>query len=42
VVTATDAARKETFRQGQRAILPSLPGAFAWGMISGVAMVKGG
>jgi len=42
VVTATDPARKETFRQGQRAILPSLPGAFAWGMISGVAMVKGG
>ena len=41
-MTATDPARKETFRQGQRAILPSLPGAFAWGMISGVAMVKGG
>jgi predicted branched-subunit amino acid permease len=42
VVTATDPTRKEAFRQGQRAILPSLPGAFAWGMISGVAMVKGG
>ncbi len=34
--------RREVFRQGQRAILPFLPGAFAWGMISGVAMVKGG
>ena len=41
-MTATDPARNEAFRQGQRAILPSLPGAFAWGMISGVAMVKGG
>jgi predicted branched-subunit amino acid permease len=34
--------RRDVFRQGQRAILPFLPGAFAWGMISGVAMVKGG
>jgi len=30
------------FRAGQRAILPSLPGAAAWGLVSGVAMVKGG
>jgi predicted branched-subunit amino acid permease len=35
-------SRREVFRQGQLAILPFLPGAFAWGMISGVAMVKGG
>jgi predicted branched-subunit amino acid permease len=34
--------RKEAFALGRRAILPFLPGAFAWGMISGVAMVKGG
>ncbi|HEY6124298.1 MAG TPA: AzlC family ABC transporter permease [Steroidobacteraceae bacterium] len=34
--------RRAAFRAGQRAILPSLPGAFAWGMVSGVAMVKGG
>lgn len=33
---------RAAFRAGQRAILPSLPGAFAWGMVSGVAMVKGG
>ena len=30
------------FRAGQRAIVPSLPGAAAWGLVSGVAMVKGG
>jgi predicted branched-subunit amino acid permease len=34
--------RREQFRAGQRAILPSLPGAAAWGLVSGVAMVKGG
>jgi predicted branched-subunit amino acid permease len=34
--------RRAAFRAGQRAIFPSLPGAFAWGLISGVAMVKGG
>jgi predicted branched-subunit amino acid permease len=39
---ADAAARREAFRLGRRAILPFLPGAFAWGMISGVAMVKGG
>ena len=39
---AQSAARRDAFRQGRRAILPFLPGAFAWGMISGVAMVKGG
>ena len=36
------ADRSDAFRSGRRAILPFLPGAFAWGMISGVAMVKGG
>lgn len=34
--------RSVAFRDGQRAILPSLPGSTAWGLISGVAMVKGG
>jgi 4-azaleucine resistance transporter AzlC len=42
VVTAQTSERRTAFRLGQRAILPLLPGAFAWGMISGVAMVKGG
>ena len=36
------AARREVFRAGQRAIVPSLFGAGAWGLVSGVAMVKGG
>ena len=35
-------ARRAAFHAGQRAILPSLPGSAAWGLISGVAMVKGG
>lgn len=34
--------RRAAFRAGQRAILHSLPGAAAWGVVSGVAMVKGG
>ena len=34
--------RREVFRQGQRAILHSLPGSAVWGLVSGVAMVKGG
>jgi len=38
----TAADRSSSFRAGRLAILPFLPGAFAWGMISGVAMVKGG
>ena len=38
----SDEERRATFRAGQRAILHSLPGAGAWGLVSGVAMVKGG
>ena len=34
--------RRTAFRAGQRAILQSLPGTAAWGLICGVAMVKGG
>ena len=34
--------RRAAFKAGQRAILQSLPGAAAWGLVSGVAMVKGG
>ena len=34
--------RRAAFRAGQRAILQSLPGAATWGLVSGVAMVKGG
>jgi predicted branched-subunit amino acid permease len=37
-----DSERTQAFRLGQRAILDSLPGSAAWGLISGVAMVKGG
>jgi predicted branched-subunit amino acid permease len=36
------AQRRAIFRQGQLAIVPSLFGAGAWGLVSGVAMVKGG
>ncbi len=39
---AVTAERRAAFRAGQRAILQSLPGAAAWGLVSGVAMVKGG
>lgn len=34
--------RRAAFQAGRRAILHSLPGAAAWGVVSGVAMVKGG
>jgi len=34
--------RRAAFRAGQLAILPSLPGTAAWGLICGVAMVKAG
>lgn len=37
-----DPSRRAAFESGQRAILHSLPGAAAWGLVSGVAMVKGG
>jgi predicted branched-subunit amino acid permease len=42
LVSTASAERRATFKAGQRAILPSLPGSAAWGLISGVAMVKGG
>ncbi len=35
-------ARHAAFRAGRLAILPYLPGSCAWGLVSGVAMVKGG
>ncbi len=41
-MNAGKAERRAAFREGQRAILHSLPGSAAWGLISGVAMVKGG
>jgi predicted branched-subunit amino acid permease len=40
VTTIVD--RRAAFHAGQLAILPSLPGTAAWGLICGVAMVKGG
>jgi 4-azaleucine resistance transporter AzlC len=42
LVTQLAPERRAAFRGGQRAIIPSLFGAGAWGMVSGVAMVKGG
>jgi 4-azaleucine resistance transporter AzlC len=41
-VQGSGAERRAAFRGGQRAIVPSLFGAAAWGLVSGVAMVKGG
>jgi 4-azaleucine resistance transporter AzlC len=41
-VNLAQSERRGAFREGQRAILHSLPGSAAWGLISGVAMVKGG
>jgi len=41
-VNSPASERRKIFLAGQRAILPSLPGAAAWGLVSGVAMVKGG
>jgi predicted branched-subunit amino acid permease len=42
VSASAELTRRDAFLQGQRAILHSLPGSAAWGLISGVAMVKGG
>jgi predicted branched-subunit amino acid permease len=42
LVNGAPDTRREIFRRGQRAILHSLPGSAAWGLVSGVAMVKGG
>jgi predicted branched-subunit amino acid permease len=42
LVSSAVPTRSETFLQGQRDILHSLPGSAAWGLVSGVAMVKGG
>jgi predicted branched-subunit amino acid permease len=42
VSSHADPERRAAFGAGQRAILPSLPGTAAWGLICGVAMVKGG
>jgi len=42
LVIPKDPAPRAAFKAGQRAILQSLPGAATWGLVSGVAMVKGG
>jgi predicted branched-subunit amino acid permease len=41
-VIRADPQRRAAFAAGRRAILHSLPGSAAWGLVSGVAMVKGG
>lgn len=33
---------KRSFRQGVRACMPMMPGIFAWGMVTGMAMLKTG
>jgi predicted branched-subunit amino acid permease len=33
---------KQTFREGLKASAPAMPGIFAWGMVTGMAMVKSG
>lgn len=33
---------REAFRHGVRDLLPAAPGVFAWGLVTGVAMVKSG
>jgi predicted branched-subunit amino acid permease len=37
-----DPAWRAEFRGGARDMLPAFPGIFAWGLVTGVAMVKGG
>jgi predicted branched-subunit amino acid permease len=34
--------RRDAFRRGVRELLPAAPGVFAWGLVTGVAMVKSG
>src|SRR6478735_6056613 len=33
---------KRAFREGVRAYAPTMPGIFAWGMVTGMAMMKSG
>ncbi len=35
-------ARERRFREARALITPAIPGVFAWGVVTGVAMVKGG
>lgn len=37
-----DPAWRAEFRGGARDMLPAFPGIFAWGLVTGIAMVKGG
>ena len=39
---ALAAERREAFLRGVRELLPATPGIFAWGLVTGVAMVKSG
>ncbi len=34
--------RRDAFLRGVRELLPAMPGVFAWGLVTGVAMVKSG
>lgn len=37
-----DVTPRDAFRRGARELLPLAPGVFAWGLVTGVAMVKSG
>ena len=37
-----DSTEQSAFREGLRIGLPTMPGIFAWGMVTGMAMVKSG
>jgi predicted branched-subunit amino acid permease len=37
-----DALRSAAFREGLRDMMPAVPGVFAWGLVTGVAMVQSG
>lgn len=38
----TEPTPRDAFRRGLRELLPLAPGVFAWGLVTGVAMVKSG
>jgi hypothetical protein len=38
----TEVTARQAFLQGVRELLPPAPGIFAWGLVTGVAMVKSG
>lgn len=39
---SSEASRRTAFRDGVRDMMPAAPGVFAWGLVTGVAMVQSG